>query len=521
MRRLIAIGSLVAAVAVIALAGTGAKDSSGTYEVRAIFDNAVSVIPGEDVKIAGVKVGSVSAIDVTSDQKAAITLGIEEPGFQDFRQDAQCTIRPQSLIGEKFVECTPTQPRAVGRPASQPLQQIKNGPGKGEYLLPVDRTSTPVDIDLINNILRRPYAERLSLIVNELGTGLAGRGADLKQVILRADPALKETDQVLAILARQNRVLANLATDSDQILTPLARDRAKVADFIVQSNTVAQATAERSAALEQDIQKLPAFLRELTPTMQRLGGFSDQATPVIADLGSQAPALNDFISQLGPFTRASLPALTTLGQAGKIAGPALTRARPTIRELTTFSQAARPLAANAAALLDSVQKTGGVERVMDYIFLQVAAINGFDQFGHYLRAGLIVNLCSTYATIPGSGCSANFPRTTGTAANASQLSAAGRQQLVRASAALAGNDTTGAKATDTKPALASVPGAAKGPTALRLPKIALPGMLGQLGQGTGATDNAATNTAGTATGGAGGSNNPATGLLDFLLGGNS
>ena len=38
---------------------------------------------------------------------------------------------------------------------------------------------------------------------------------------------------------------------------------------------------------------------------------------------------------------------------------------------------------------------------MDYIFYQVAAINGFDSFGHYLRAGLIVNQCATYAITPG------------------------------------------------------------------------------------------------------------------------
>ena len=39
---------------------------------------------------------------------------IDDPGFQDFREDASCLIRPQSLLGEKFVECEPTQPRAAG-----------------------------------------------------------------------------------------------------------------------------------------------------------------------------------------------------------------------------------------------------------------------------------------------------------------------------------------------------------------------------------------------------------------------
>ena len=65
---------------------------------------------------------------------------------------------------------------------------------------------------------------------------MAGRGGDLRQAITNADPALKETDKVLRILALQNRTLANLARDSDTILAPLARDRAKVADFVTQAN---------------------------------------------------------------------------------------------------------------------------------------------------------------------------------------------------------------------------------------------------------------------------------------------
>ena len=57
------------------------------------------------------------------DKKAAVVLAIDNPGFEDFRQDADCTIRPQSLIGEKFVECTPTQPRAPARAAPPPLRE--------------------------------------------------------------------------------------------------------------------------------------------------------------------------------------------------------------------------------------------------------------------------------------------------------------------------------------------------------------------------------------------------------------
>src|SRR5439155_1392525 len=78
--------------------GTG---GSG-YKVRAIFDDAASAVPGEDVRIAGAKVGSVASMQVTPQKKAAIVLRIERSGFTPFHADAHCTIRPQSLIGEKY-----------------------------------------------------------------------------------------------------------------------------------------------------------------------------------------------------------------------------------------------------------------------------------------------------------------------------------------------------------------------------------------------------------------------------------
>jgi phospholipid/cholesterol/gamma-HCH transport system substrate-binding protein len=520
VKRVAVITVVIAAAVVVAILGTGASDDGGSYKVRAIFDNAVSVIPGEDVKIAGVKVGRISDLDVTRDKKAAITLDVTEPGFQDFRTDATCTIRPQSLIGEKFVECTPTQPRAVGEPAAQPLPEIKRGKGKGEHLLPVSQTSSPVDIDLINNILRKPYAERLSIILNELGVAVAGRGKDLNETIKRANPALRETDKVLNILANQNRILANLATDSDTVLAPLARERRAVADQFAQSATVAQATAERGDDLEADLQKLPGFLRQLRPTMVRLGALADQATPVFTDLGAQANNINTLVTQLGPFSNAALPAFRTLGQAADIGGPALTASDPTIKELGRFAKAAKPVAKNAALLLDSLQKTGGVERLMDYIFYQVAAVNGFDQYGHYLRAGLIVNLCSSYATQPAGGCSANFSG--GSASASSRMTASQVDQLKASAAALAGNVpvTTGSRTAGAAPKSRSKP--------IALPKIALPGRLEQiLSQGTTRAEGTKTEAPKTQVQSPLGAPaatqapDPRQGLLDYLLGSGS
>ena len=82
------------------------------------------------------------------------------------------------------------------------------------------------------------------------------------------------------------------------------------------------------------------------------------------------------------------------------------------------------MAKNLDALTASFDKTGGIERFADYIFFQMTAINGFDGISHYLRAALIVNLCSAYAITPTPGCNANF---TGTRAITAGAASAGKR----------------------------------------------------------------------------------------------
>jgi ABC-type transporter Mla subunit MlaD len=415
MRRLIAILALAVAVPIVLVVGMAASGGGrgGKYEVRAIFDNVTSAVPGEDVKIAGAKVGKIESMDVAARRKAAVVLRIDDARFTPFRSDAKCSVRPQSLIGEKFVECTP------GTDSGTPLRRIDRGDGEGQHLLPLDRTSSPVDLDLINDTLRLPFRQRLSILLNELGTGLAGRGDDLNAVIHRANPALRETDDVLRILSRQNRVLSDLARNSDTVLGPLAREKRRVSGFIVQANRTGQATAERRVALRASLNRLPSLLRQLRPLMSDLEGFTDQATPVVTDLGQAAPDVDRLVAQLGPFANASRPAIRSLGKATVTGRPALVRARPLVKDLRSFAKNARPVSEDLDKLTASLDKTGGLERILDYLFFQMTAVNGYDSIGHYLRAALIANLCTTYAVSPAAGCNSNYTNTRTSSATAS------------------------------------------------------------------------------------------------------
>ncbi|MBV8220991.1 MAG: MCE family protein [Solirubrobacterales bacterium] len=403
MRRLALIALvfvMLAAIAAVASASGGT--AGGTYDVRAIFDDASFAVQGEQVRVAGAPVGSIAALDVTAGKKAAVTLEIDDSRFAPFHTNATCAIRPQSLIGEMYVDCNP------GTAAAPQLDRIASGPGKGDYYLPVTQTSSPVDFDIVQDIYQEPVAQRLSIILNELGTGLAARGSDLNAVIRRADPALGDTDQVLKILAGQNRELAKLATDSATVLGPLAQKRNALADFITQANTTAQASATRATDISKSFQLLPGFLSQLKPLMADLGTLADQGTPLASDLGQSAAALGREFQVLTPFATVARTSLINLGAAAQASQAPLVATIPLANQLNQLGTQAVPSATELDRLTASLDKTGAINQLMAVLFNGTNASNGFDSLGHYVRDQLLVSDCTGYAINPVPGCSARF-----------------------------------------------------------------------------------------------------------------
>jgi ABC-type transporter Mla subunit MlaD len=409
----IALGLIVVAIAVAVLDPTHHPSGNGPYLVRAIFDDASFAAQGEDVRIAGANVGSIRSLGVTSGKKAAVTIAITDHRFAPFHDDATCAIRPQSLIGEEYVDCTP------GTAGAAPLSRIGSGPGSGTYYLPVTRTSSPIDSDIVQNISTEPVRESLAVIINEFGTGLAARGSDLNAVIHRANPALGNTDKVLKILAGQNRTLAQLATDSDAVLGPLARERKQISGFITQANTTAVASAARAQAISQTFQKFPSYLAQLRPLMTDLGKLADQGTPLMTSLGQSAAALGQQFANLTPFAAQARTALINLGAAAQKSQPSLLATQPLANRLKALGDAGAPAAGNLQKLTTSLDNTGGIEELMRLLFNGAIAGNGFNQLGHYTRDEALTSSCTNYATSAVPGCASTFA-----AANAASASAA-------------------------------------------------------------------------------------------------
>ncbi|MBI5106034.1 MAG: MCE family protein [Solirubrobacterales bacterium] len=363
------------------------------------LDNAFGLIEGGDLKIAGVRAGKIT--DLRLDERthrAKVGFRVDRDGFGSLRADARCDARPQSLIGEYFLDCQPGTSERRMRPGD---------------VIPVQRTSSTIAPDLINNIMRRPYRERFSIILGELGAAVAGRGDQLGKAIERAHPALRETDRVLAKLADQNRTIQQLVTDADAVVGDLSANRKDVGRFVGEARDTARASAERRRELAEGFRRLPAFLAELQRTMPALGTVAREQTPALRNLSASSKRLEELFDRLGPFADASRPAFDALGEASKTGRQAMAKAGPVVDELGKFAPGVPELGKNLAIVLehlddrrwaveDDPRSPGGkgytgLEALLTYVYDQVMSTNVFDSNVHYLKVAVMDTACANYA----------------------------------------------------------------------------------------------------------------------------
>ena len=84
---------------------------------------------------------------MTAAKRAAVTLAISDLRFAPFHANATCAIRPQSLIGEQYVDCSPG---SVQQPPL--LRRSPRAPAPAATTCRSTRTSSPIDSDIVQNI---------------------------------------------------------------------------------------------------------------------------------------------------------------------------------------------------------------------------------------------------------------------------------------------------------------------------------------------------------------------------------
>jgi virulence factor Mce-like protein len=415
MRRALSILVVLGAVAA-AIVLTGASDEATGKRYWVEFDNAFGLVEGGDLKIGGVRAGTVNTFELTDTEpyKVRVEVEVTEPGFDALRKNAECRVRNQSLIGEYYVDCE------VGT-AKELL------PEGGT--VPVERTSSSIPPDLIASVMRRPYRERFRLLLSELGVGLAGRPEELNEVIRRAHPALKEVTETLAILNRQNETIRDFITDADKVSAAVEPKKEALSRWAQEAMETAEIQASRADRLQAQWNRLPTFLRELRPTLAQLNATATEQIPFLRRMRAAAPDFYRLLVALEGFSNVSRGSTRALGEMAVVGRRALTESAEEIAELRELSEDAPRLAKPLRQFLVSLDdrersveddplhqrlappapdKTAaqegegftGMEALMNYIYWQTLGINGFDQVSHFLRIVVFRNDCSAYQNNP-------------------------------------------------------------------------------------------------------------------------
>ncbi|HEY2770109.1 MAG TPA: MlaD family protein [Solirubrobacteraceae bacterium] len=401
MRRLLALALVLAAggLAVAFAVGTSAQAGS-TARFDVIFDDARGLIGGQLVKVAGARAGTIENVVVTPGFKARIEATVDSR-FMPFHKDATCTIRPEGLIAENYIDCDPGS-------ANSPTLKATGG---NPPTIPVTNTTEPVSLLDLFNMFNLPTTERFQTIVNELGVGTAGQGDNFNDILRRANPTLTLANQAISILSHQKQQLAQIIGATNTIASNAAGHTGALQQFLDRSASLTQLTAAHRDQLSQAIARLPGLLAQAQPALQQLDTVAVQGTPLVNQIHASVPALNEATTDLTPFVTAAKPALVALGGALKQAIPAIRETTPLVKTLSAYTKRSLPGTKLFARLSANLQQHGFVENFLSVVYGIATSLSRYDGTSHMLSIlleGPGNGTCGNYTTTPVAGCSAHF-----------------------------------------------------------------------------------------------------------------
>ncbi len=373
----------VALAATLVLVSTTVGDGDRDQLVRARFASAAPLVAGNEVKVDGVVVGTVESLAVESGV-AEVSMDLDDKAMP-LHEDALLTIRPVSLLGERYVDLD------RGSPDADPL-------GAGE-VIPLERTHTSVGLDEVLNTVDDPTGEGLKALVTTLGEGMQDNGADVDEALRALSPSLAETQQLAAVLREHNQLLSRLVEDFEPVAGALAvRDGKAMDELIGASDQVLTVVRERQTDLDQTLERLPATLRTLRSTLGHLRSTATETAPTLAALRPLTDRLPEIAAELQLFSDALDPALSD-------SQPVLDRARELLRAAAPVARAARQAAPGLARTTDGVRRVSGEltrnrEHLFNWVRYWALTTNGRDGLSHYFRVNASLNQATLTGLLP-------------------------------------------------------------------------------------------------------------------------
>ena len=258
---------LFTAVLGISIANINTRETTG-YSAR--FTDATLVLPGDDVRIAGVKVGQVTDVKIVDRRQAQINFEVDRGRALPATVTAQ--IKYRNLVGQRYL--------SLGQGIGDQDTPLKPGD-----TIPLDRTTPALDLDELFNgfkpLFRALNPEDVNKLSYELIQVLQGEGGTIDSLLAHTaslTTTIAQKDQVIGqVVTNLNTVLdavnqhtpqlTDLIDKLQQLTTGLAQDRDSIGDAIDALGGLADTTAgfvqEAREPLKNDISALGGLAQNL------------------------------------------------------------------------------------------------------------------------------------------------------------------------------------------------------------------------------------------------------------------
>ncbi len=287
--------AVVVGLATTVLALTIANTQGGTRTpYSATFTDASGLLPGDDVRIAGVVVGSVDKVSIVERRLAQVDFSVDSA--QALPASVTAAIRYKNLIGQRYL--------SLAQGAGAPGATLPAG-----YDIPVDRTTPALNLTTLFNGFQPLFAaldpQQVNTLSTEIVQVLQGEGGTVTSLLASTSSltnTIADRDQVIGqVIDNLNSVLATVNAHDDQLSSLITSLRALVSGLAADRRPIGQAIAS---------------VGELT---QVTGGLLRDARP---DLRGDIASLGDLSRQLdagGPtierFLRTAPGKLNTVSRA--------------------------------------------------------------------------------------------------------------------------------------------------------------------------------------------------------------
>jgi phospholipid/cholesterol/gamma-HCH transport system substrate-binding protein len=258
--------TLVTVAATAALAATIRNSAGGSGEgYTALFSDATSLNKGDDVRVAGVKVGTVKDIEVADDSVAKVSFTVRDD--VDLAAGTTAQLRFRNVVGQRYVAL------------EQPAASEAGGTLKAGHTFGLDETRPALDLTVLFNGFQPLFR------------------------LLDPDDVNTLSAQVISVFQGEGATVETLLSSTASLTSTLAEKDQVIGELIDSLSSVLGTVQERSGQLDRTVVTLDRLVTGLAEDRETIGdaadGLGDLAVSVAGLLEDGRAPLKDSIAGLG------------------------------------------------------------------------------------------------------------------------------------------------------------------------------------------------------------------------------